>query len=217
MEEARPLRDVFDDLVALPAGRPPDPATLLREAGHGDLPPELLVPALSGYAVSAPLPVAEAITELSGLDEAGGADPAVLLDGLAGSALRAGPGLDGLDSDPLTALDASVGPGGPDVADAVATAAAPDPAGWAEGPELAALDGADTAFGAGTGPEAGPWDAVGHPAAAADAAPGWDAPGDSAGALDDLPDPVADPMTGSVDAVPAETTGPPGDDDHLDG
>ncbi len=69
MPDVRPLRELFDDLAQRqPQDAPeqvPALSELLREAGHGDLPVELVAEALAGYAGTAPLPVAEQLSTFS--------------------------------------------------------------------------------------------------------------------------------------------------------
>jgi hypothetical protein len=67
MEPVRPLRDLFDDLANRPAGAAGegldghggDPLAALPDAGHPDLPDDLLAEALVSYAATAPPQVAE--------------------------------------------------------------------------------------------------------------------------------------------------------------
>jgi hypothetical protein len=59
MTSARPLRDVFADLLGDAGGARPDPAAALAAAGHPDLPPQLVAEAVVSYADTAPVEVAE--------------------------------------------------------------------------------------------------------------------------------------------------------------
>ena len=59
MATARPLRDVFADVPGDEAARASDPAELLRSSGHEDLPDTLVAEAVTSYADTAPLEVAE--------------------------------------------------------------------------------------------------------------------------------------------------------------
>src|SRR5688500_4344332 len=59
MATARPLRDVFADLAGDPDAHGVDPAELLREHGHADLPDALVAEAVTSFADTAPLEVAE--------------------------------------------------------------------------------------------------------------------------------------------------------------
>jgi hypothetical protein len=58
MAAARPLRDVFADLVGEP-NAVDDPAALLRDQGHPGLPDHLVAEAVVSYADTAPVEVAE--------------------------------------------------------------------------------------------------------------------------------------------------------------
>ncbi|HEU4347728.1 MAG TPA: hypothetical protein VFR35_08065 [Actinoplanes sp.] len=59
MAAARPLREVFAHLAGDEAARHTDPAHLLRESGHGDLPETLVSEAVISFADTALLEVAE--------------------------------------------------------------------------------------------------------------------------------------------------------------
>jgi hypothetical protein len=59
MATARPLRDVFADVAGDEGARASDPAELLRTSGHGDLPDHLVAEAVTSYADTAPVEVAE--------------------------------------------------------------------------------------------------------------------------------------------------------------
>lgn len=83
MEPVRSLREVLGELTG--AGPGVDPRRALREAGHGDLPDELLSEAVASYADTSPLEVAEHlapfVTAYRQVGEATGApDPAAALD-----------------------------------------------------------------------------------------------------------------------------------------
>jgi hypothetical protein len=58
MASARPLREVFADLVGTPSATD-DPAALLRDHGHPALPDDLVAEAVVSYADTAPVEVAE--------------------------------------------------------------------------------------------------------------------------------------------------------------
>jgi hypothetical protein len=58
MASARPLRDVFTELVGAPSAAD-DPAALLSDHGHPGLPDDLVAEAVVSYADTAPLEVAE--------------------------------------------------------------------------------------------------------------------------------------------------------------
>jgi hypothetical protein len=75
MASARPLRDVFADLVGDPdaAG---DPAAFLRDQGHPGLPDHLVAEAVVSYADTAPVEVAEHLAPYVTAHSAVGAGPA---------------------------------------------------------------------------------------------------------------------------------------------
>jgi hypothetical protein len=75
MASARPLRDVFADLTGggSAAG---DPAALLRDEGHPDLPDHLVAEAVVSYADTAPVEVAEHLAPYVTAHSAVGADEA---------------------------------------------------------------------------------------------------------------------------------------------
>lgn len=58
MASARPLREVFADLVGAPSATG-DPAALLRDQGHDGLPDDLVAEAVVSFADTAPIEVAE--------------------------------------------------------------------------------------------------------------------------------------------------------------
>ncbi|HEX7746754.1 MAG TPA: hypothetical protein VF462_16020 [Micromonosporaceae bacterium] len=59
MATARPLREVFAELAGDEAARHADPAQLLRDSGHPDLPDVLVSAAVISFADTAPVEVAE--------------------------------------------------------------------------------------------------------------------------------------------------------------
>jgi hypothetical protein len=63
MATARPLRDVFADATGDEAARASDPAELLRANGHEDLPDTLVAEAVTSYADTAPVEVAEHLSQ----------------------------------------------------------------------------------------------------------------------------------------------------------
>jgi len=63
MATARPLRDVFADATGDEAARASDPAELLRASGHEDLPDTLVAEAVTSYADTAPVEVAEHLSQ----------------------------------------------------------------------------------------------------------------------------------------------------------
>ncbi|HET6532972.1 MAG TPA: hypothetical protein VFH03_20475 [Actinoplanes sp.] len=75
MASARPLRDVFADLAGAP-GAADDPAALLRDHGHPELPDDLVAEAVVSYADTAPVEVAEHLAPYVTAHSAVGADPA---------------------------------------------------------------------------------------------------------------------------------------------
>lgn len=79
MEPVRSLREVLGELAG--AGPDVDPGHALREAGHGDLPDELLSEAVASYADTSSLEVAEHLAPfVTAYRQAGEADPAAALD-----------------------------------------------------------------------------------------------------------------------------------------
>ncbi|MGF1648105.1 MAG: hypothetical protein ACFCVF_14445 [Kineosporiaceae bacterium] len=99
MDEARPLRDVFDELASRAPDSGSDAQTSLQASGHGDLSPDLMAEALVGYASTAPLPVAEALSQLLGdwIDGEPATDPLATLEALASAAGTGDTGSSGLD------------------------------------------------------------------------------------------------------------------------
>ena len=122
MESAKPLRDVFNELVGDESARgalAADRDAVLRDSGHGDLPGGLVAEAVVSYADTAPVEVAEHLAPFVT------AHSAVPADGLA--AADPDP-----DPDPATGLDLlATAPAG-----APALGAEPDE-GWIDGPESA--------------------------------------------------------------------------------
>ena len=74
MAPARPLRDVFADLVGDPSAAD-DPAALLSDQGHPELPDHLVAEAVVSYADTAPVEVAEHLAPYVTAHSAVGADP----------------------------------------------------------------------------------------------------------------------------------------------
>jgi hypothetical protein len=74
MASARPLHDVFADLVGAPSAAD-DPAALLRDHGHPGLPDDLIAEAVVSYADTAPVEVAEHLAPYVTAHSAVGADP----------------------------------------------------------------------------------------------------------------------------------------------
>jgi hypothetical protein len=75
MDAARPLRDVFVDLASGGADSA-DPAQLLRDSGHPDLPGHLVAEAVVNFADTAPIEVAEHLSPYVMAQTAvAGADP----------------------------------------------------------------------------------------------------------------------------------------------
>jgi hypothetical protein len=184
MERARPLRDVFSDLVGTDSAGTDHagPAEVLRASGHPDLPDTLVAEAVGSYADTAPIEVAEHLSPYVMAHspvpqvDAPEADPAGWFD-----AVATAPAAD-LGADPLGGLD--------DLAD-VAHVAGP-----ADAP-AAADPGHDLAFGHGSASGADPaggLDPTGtyeHDTVDPDHAgdPGLDAAGSpAADDLSDLPD-----------------------------
>jgi hypothetical protein len=183
MERARPLRDVFSDLVGTDTVDHAGPAEVLRAGGHPDLPDTLVAEAVGSYADTAPIEVAEHLSPYVMAHspvpqvDAPEADPAGWFDAVASA-----PAAD-LGADPLGGLD--------DLAD-VAHVAGP-----AHAP-AAADPGHDLAFGHGSA--SGP-----DPAGGADPTGTYehgtvdpDHPGDPG--LDALGSPAADDLTDLPDA-----------------
>jgi len=178
MATARPLRDVFADVTGDEAARASDPADLLRTSGHEDLPDSLVAEAVTSYADTAPLEVAE---HLSPYVMANSAVPGVPTE------VDASSWLDTLAAAPIDAADPAEGL---DPADLVP---ADDAAPW-DGP--AGDGGADAAFDLDFGHGGHPAGPAGPDAGAADTEPDTDASaygeperGPDAG-LDDLVAPV---------------------------
>jgi hypothetical protein len=104
MESAKPLRDVFNELVGDESARRAlvaDRDAVLRDNGHGDLPGGLVAEAVVSYADTAPVEVAEHLAPFVT------AHSVVPADGLAAA-----------DPDPVTGLDllATAPAGTPDLA-----------------------------------------------------------------------------------------------------
>jgi hypothetical protein len=157
MASARPLRDVFADLAGDEAARHADPAQLLRDSGHPDLPEALVSEAVISFADTAPVEVAE---HLAPYVAANSPVPAIEADDapdMAASgwveALVTAPDVADLDSpDPADGLDGAVAPS---VTEAQPTTA-DEPGSFDDidfGADLGADSGADLGadFGSGTG------------------------------------------------------------------
>jgi hypothetical protein len=114
MAAARPLREVFAELAGDEAARHTDPAQLLRDSGHGDLPEDLVSEAVISFADTAPVEVAE---HLAPYVAANSAIPAIEADAATNidppgwvEALATAPDIADLDSpDPSDGLDLSEG------------------------------------------------------------------------------------------------------------
>jgi hypothetical protein len=123
MERARPLRDVFSDLVGTDTDHA-GPAEVLRAGGHPDLPDTLVAEAVGSYADTAPIEVAEHLSPYVMAHspvpqvDAPEVDPAAWFDAVATApAADLGPDLGGLDDLADVAhlagpSDAPAGPGG---------------------------------------------------------------------------------------------------------
>lgn len=104
MDTFRPLRAVFDDLAG---SQDRDVAELLRDAGHGDLPEVLLADALTSYADTASVEVAEQLAPFVTAHTSGfGEDVAEGLELLAGAAV-ADLDVDQLSGDTVDAVDSA--------------------------------------------------------------------------------------------------------------
>jgi hypothetical protein len=197
MDRARPLRDVFSDLVGTDTADAAEPAEVLRTSGHPDLPDTLVAEAVGSYADTAPIEVAEHLSPYVmahspvPLVDAPEAEPGGWLEAVATAPVP------DLTADPLGGLDDLAGLAGPTDAGPPAPAAA-DPA-------------HDIAFGHGGAPDPGP--------VAEHLADG----GDPMGTYEHdqvVPDHAAEP---GPDVVPADladlhdATDSDGDDDGTDG
>jgi hypothetical protein len=195
MATARPLRDVFADVTGDEAARASDPAELLRSHGHEDLPDTLVAEAVTSYADTAPLEVAEHLSQYVMANSAvpgveAEVDPSSWLVALSGApetlAATVDPAAAGLDEQPPA-----------------------EPAG-AESTAVPTLDAFDLDFGLG-GEGARPDDddlPTENTEAMADFG-GTPLAADVAGELDALPAPA--PL--SAEAAPFDETG---DDDAAD-
>ncbi|GEM_PF-3665485 len=120
MPDVRPLRDLFDDIATRePGAGAGDPADVLRDAGHGDLPPDLVAEAVVSYAGTAQLQVAEALSPFSSSWAALDEDGTGGLDLLSGAALPPDAVADpwALDAPGLDAPAVEVFGGGDEAAD----------------------------------------------------------------------------------------------------
>lgn len=224
MEPVRPLRDVLAGLAEPgPDGAPLDARAELAAGGHGDLPDDLLVTAIAGYAGTAPAEVAEHLAPfLDAPDAATGLD---LLTTAPAGPFEGEVPLD--DADTL---------GDPEAADGVDDLdGAPGLLGAADGLDdldgLDSLDDLDAGPGAGHAPEAA--DDVDAPAFGDTGTAGLDdTPADlDAPAGDDVPTGFDDtfggdvaaadlfdtPGFGPVEQAPADDAADADDLDDLDG
>jgi len=115
MASARPLRDVFADLVGAP-GAADDPAALLRDHGHPGLPEELVAEAVVSYADTAPVEVAERLAPYVTAHSAVGADPVPGDEPAAGWLDLLGAAPDVTGDEPADLDDLAPGSGGFDAA-----------------------------------------------------------------------------------------------------
>ncbi len=222
MDEARPLRDVFADLVGDEAARQAhaaDPEGFLAAAGHADLPDGLVGEAIVSYADTAPAEVAEHLAPFVMAHS-----PVPVEDDLPAAALDAAHGLDLLSTapaepvldDPTLAAHAGAELVGPEAAGH--DAAGHDAAGHDAAGELADPFGLD--FGHGdtgepvhtghSGPvpvDAGLVDPAGHEAAGE---PDWFASGDHPDPASELDHAAQLDHTDQLDH-PAHPTDLPGD------
>jgi hypothetical protein len=109
MATARPLRDVFADVTGDEAARASDPAEFLRSSGHEDLPDTLVAEAVTSYADTAPVEVAEHLSQYVMSNSAvpgigADVDPSSWLEALAGAPelleSTVDPAAAGLDDEP---------------------------------------------------------------------------------------------------------------------
>jgi hypothetical protein len=230
MTGARPLKDVFADLLGGGDGARPDPEAALAAAGHPDLPPELVAEAVVSYADTAPVEVAEHLSpyviahsgvptvEETVADSGGEAlvpDLATLGDLLADASAGPDVDLDGPDGPGVDVggLDATVGD-----PPALSLDALDDLGGFAPaGPQAELLDD-DPDVAALARPEAGLDFGGGapDPTVAERAGASVQDPGD--GAVDeDRPDVAALPTEPDADDVPPADLSLPRPDDTDDG
>jgi hypothetical protein len=162
MATARPLRDVFADATGDEAARASDPAELLRANGHEDLPDTLVAEAVTSYADTASVEVAEhlspyvmANSAVPGVETE--IDPSSWLEALSTApemlAATVDPAAAGLDQEPLYEPDATA----PDGASVDGGYALDLDFGFGEAAENAVegiLDAAADLFGAAPGEEA---------------------------------------------------------------
>jgi hypothetical protein len=199
MATARPLRDVFTEITGDDAARTADPTELLRSSGHGDLSHELVAEAVTSYADTAPVEVAEHLSPYvmanSAVPGVGTeVDPSSWLEVLASAPAAVLEWLDptsaGLDEAPTEPTPAPAPPDGDDA-------------------DVDDLDGFDLAFGRGgaTGDES-----FGEalPVNGSAVSPP-DAPGDVSGV--DLDELTAPTFPGAADVAPTETLGEADADD----
>jgi hypothetical protein len=110
MADARPLHDVFTDLVGAP-GAAGDPAALLSDQGHAELPDDLVAEAVVSYADTAPVEVAEHLAPYVAAHSVIGPEPGDPAPGDWAGLLGTAPdvGQDDLD-EPVPADDSLPGP-----------------------------------------------------------------------------------------------------------
>jgi hypothetical protein len=162
MATARPLRDVFADATGDEAARASDPAELLRSSGHEDLPDTLVAEAVTSYADTAPVEVAEHLSRYvmanSAVPGVGTeVDPSSWLEALSTApemlATTVDPAAAGLDQEPQYGPDAAT-PDGADGAGVDGGYALDLDFGFGEAVETIVANAVDL-FGASPAPSAG--------------------------------------------------------------
>jgi hypothetical protein len=210
MAPARPLRDVFADLVGDPSAAD-DPAALLRDQGHPGLPDHLVAEAVVSYADTAPVEVAEHLAPYVTAHSAVGADaapgdepPASWLDLLGTAPDVAGPAdIDDLAPEPGESGDAASLHAGPDLDLDFGTGAGPVPVVETDADDAGPDDAGPDAHGGDVDDELGE-------GSAADPADPHD--GDAAGWMDagqTGDDPSDGPSDGPSDADEPDSDGEP--------